>query len=104
LLAAKPIAYLRLPVEIAARIDWRSQLRKQFKGQRQQLMKTQIIRFAKEKDTKNTVRFNEVPASGNPPVIGTLYLQKWFCAEATECEITLEIKEGAQEKYQSENK
>ena len=67
-------------------------------------MKTQIIRFAKEKDTKNTVRFNEVPASGKPPVIGTLYLQRWFCGEATECEVTLEIKESAQEKYKSENK
>lgn len=67
-------------------------------------MKTEIIRFAKEKDTKNTVRFDEVPASGKPPVIGTLYLQKWFCGEATECEVTLEIKEGAQEKYQSEDK
>ena len=65
-------------------------------------MKTEIIRFAKEKDTKNTVRFNEVPASGKAPVIGSLYLKKWFCGEATECEVTLEIKESDQEKYRSE--
>ncbi len=41
-------------------------------------MKAEIIRFTKEKDTKNTVRFNEVPASGKPPVIGTyLSLVVW---------------------------
>jgi len=33
-----------------------------------------ILRRAKE--TKNTVRYEE-PERGEPPVIGTLYVQKW---------------------------
>ena len=34
----------------------------------------------------------------------TLLSSTWFCGEATECEVTLEIKESAQDKYQSEKK
>ena len=34
-------------------------------------MVTKII-FEKEKETKNTLRFNELPEAGKPPVIGTL--------------------------------
>ena len=32
--------------------------------------------FEKEKETKNTIRYSEV-AKGEPPVIGTIYVQKW---------------------------
>ena len=32
--------------------------------------------FDFEKETKNTVRYAEV-ADGQPPIIGTLYVQKW---------------------------
>ena len=36
------------------------------------------LRFKRERETKNTVRFEEEASeSGEPPVIGTLYLQKW---------------------------
>ena len=36
------------------------------------------VEFVKERETKNTVRFQEVEdANGEPPAIGTLYLQKW---------------------------
>lgn len=42
-----------------------------------QLKKT-VVRFVKERDTKNTIRFNEVVAKdGDPTVIGTLYVQKF---------------------------
>ncbi len=34
------------------------------------------IRFSIEKETKNTVRYQE-ESGGKPPVIGTLYVQKW---------------------------
>jgi hypothetical protein len=33
--------------------------------------------FELEKETKNTVRYQEVQAEGQPPVIGTIYVQKW---------------------------
>ena len=34
------------------------------------------VTLHRAKETKNTVRFEE-PESGDPPIIGTLYLQKW---------------------------
>ena len=36
----------------------------------------QTITFELERETKNTYRFQEV-AKGAPPLIGTLYVQKW---------------------------
>jgi hypothetical protein len=35
-----------------------------------------VVTMQLEKETKNTVRYAEV-TEGKPPVIGTLYLQKW---------------------------
>jgi len=34
------------------------------------------VKLKRAKETKNTIRYEE-PESGEPPVIGTLYLQKW---------------------------
>ena len=47
------------------------------------------VKFVVEKETKNAVRFKEVPAEGQPPIIGTLYVQKWFAGNATEIEVTV---------------
>jgi hypothetical protein len=49
------------------------------------------VRFKREKDTKNTVRFQEVEGKGKPPVVGTIYVQKWFAGDRQE--LTIEIKE-----------
>ena len=38
-------------------------------------MERQTLVFATERETKNTVRFQE-EANGKPPVIGTLYVQR----------------------------
>ncbi len=35
------------------------------------------VRFKMERETKNTVRFEELQKAGEPPKIGTLYVQKW---------------------------
>ena len=36
------------------------------------------IQLRKERETKNTIRFEELEnEEGNPPLIGTLYVQKW---------------------------
>ena len=48
------------------------------------------IEFVKEKDTKNTVRFMEVPEEGKPPVVSTLYLQKWFIGNTEKVKVTVE--------------
>ena len=54
--------------------------------------KTKTIQLQKEKDTKNTVKFAEVQNPGEPPVVGTLYVQKWFAAEATSLKVTIELQ------------
>lgn len=33
--------------------------------------------FEMEKETKNTIRYQEEKVEGQPPVIGTIYVQKW---------------------------
>lgn len=48
------------------------------------------VEFEMEKETPNTVRYKEVPAEGQPPVIGTLYLQKWFAGSAKRVKLTIE--------------
>jgi len=50
------------------------------------------IIFEKEKETKNTIKFSEKQEKGKPPVIGTLYVQKWFAGERES--ITIEIPEA----------
>jgi hypothetical protein len=40
-------------------------------------MEKQTLTFTLERETKNTIRYAE-DASGKPPAIGTLYVQKWL--------------------------
>jgi hypothetical protein len=49
--------------------------------------------FEKDRDTKNTVVFVEKPEPGTPPVIGTIYLQKWFIADSERVTVTVEFGE-----------
>jgi len=46
--------------------------------------------FIREKETKNTIRFAEECPPGKPPIIGTLYVQKWFASETTEVTVTID--------------
>jgi len=39
-------------------------------------MQKQTIIFTFEKETKNTIRYQE-QTDGKPPVVGSLYVQKW---------------------------
>lgn len=50
------------------------------------------LEFKKLRDTKNTVRFEEQTPAGKPPVIGTVYIQKWFIGDAENVTLTLEAK------------
>lgn len=54
--------------------------------------KTKTIQFQKEKDTKNTVKFAEVQTAGEPQVVGTLYVQKWFVGDVTSLKVTIEAQ------------
>ena len=51
--------------------------------------------FKKEKETKNTIRYEEQPEQGKPPVIGTLYVQRWFAGDRETIEIEIpEVETG----------
>ena len=50
-----------------------------------------VRKFRKEKATKNTVRYVEVPAKGEPEVIRTLYVQKWAVGEFEEAPEEIEV-------------
>ena len=54
---------------------------------------TTTIEFRRLRDTKNTVRFVEEIPAGKPPVIGTIYVQKWFAGTADKLTIII-AKEG----------
>jgi hypothetical protein len=51
---------------------------------------SKTLLFVKEKDTKNAVRFAEAPVAGQAPVIGTLYVQKWFVGGANNVKVAVE--------------
>lgn len=55
-------------------------------------MANQIIKFEFEKETKNSVRYKEVPAEGQAPAVGSLYVQKWFAGGSKMLEVTIEKK------------
>ncbi len=55
-------------------------------------IKPEPIIFIREKETKNTIRFKEQPGIGQPPIIGTIYVQKWsYPAEAKQLKVTVEV-------------
>jgi hypothetical protein len=52
-------------------------------------MSSKDIKYEIEKETKNSVRYKEVPAEGEAPVVGSLYVQKWFAGSAKTLEVTI---------------
>jgi hypothetical protein len=47
--------------------------------------------FVREKETKNTIRFQEEPEGGQPPRIGSLYVQKWAVGSSQKLKVTVEM-------------
>ena len=56
-------------------------------------MSKKIVKFEYEKETKNSVRYKEVPEEGTAPIVGSLYVQKWFAGESKSIEVTIEKKD-----------
>ena len=56
-------------------------------------MSSQVIKFEIEKETRNSVRYKEVPGEGQAPVVGSLYVQKWFAVNNRTLEVTIEKKD-----------
>lgn len=52
-----------------------------------------LVQFEYEKETKNSVRYKEIPEEGKAPIIGTLYVQKWFAGNTKSLEITIDKKD-----------
>lgn len=52
-----------------------------------------VVRFEYEKETKNSVRYKEVPEDGTAPIVGSLYVQKWFAGDSKTLEVTIDKKD-----------
>ncbi|WP_372882064.1 hypothetical protein [Psychromonas sp.] len=55
-------------------------------------MSNKKVNFVYEKETKNSVRYKEVPEEGQAPVVGSLYIQKWFAGNSKQITVTIEKK------------
>ena len=55
------------------------------------IMATEVVKFEFEKEVKNSVRYKEVAEAGKAPIVGTLYVQKWFAGSAKTLQITIEL-------------
>lgn len=56
-------------------------------------MSKKVVRFEYEKETKNSVRYKEVPEDGTAPIVGSLYVQKWFAGDSKTLEIIIDKKD-----------
>ena len=56
-------------------------------------MSKTTVKFNIEKETKNSVRYKEEPEDGKAPIVGTLYVQKWFAGDTKTIEITINKKD-----------
>tara|TARA_B110000879_G_C10848219_1_gene384287 strand:- start:85 stop:255 length:171 start_codon:yes stop_codon:yes gene_type:complete len=56
-------------------------------------MPNKVVRFEFEKETKNSIRYKEVPDEGTAPIVGSLYVQKWFAGDSKSIEITINKKD-----------
>ncbi|MEH6470846.1 MAG: hypothetical protein V7752_06300 [Halopseudomonas sp.] len=47
------------------------------------------VKFELEKQVKHSVRYKEVVEEGRAPVVGSLYVQKWYAGDAKTLTLTL---------------
>lgn len=52
-------------------------------------MEKKEVYFEIEKETKNKKRYSEI-TDGQPPIIQTIYLPKWYCQGVDKIKITVE--------------
>jgi hypothetical protein len=52
-------------------------------------MSETIIKFEIEKQNKNSVRYKEIPKDGMPPILGSIYVQKWYAGNSKYLEVTI---------------
>ena len=49
-------------------------------------------RFTLDKETKGTRRYAEDEIKGKPPIVGNIYLQKWFAGDTQSIVVTLLLR------------
>ena len=54
-------------------------------------MNSRTLTFAMERETKNTVRYQE-QTGGEPPMVGTLYVQRWALGSPIPTKLTVTIE------------
>nr|MDO8045863.1 hypothetical protein [Candidatus Baldrarchaeota archaeon] len=54
-------------------------------------MNSKTIVLNKEKETKNTIRYRE-ETEGQPPIVQTIYIQKWFAGSPAPEKIKVTIE------------
>jgi len=47
------------------------------------------IKFELEKQNKNSVRYKEIPKDGMPPILGSIYVQKWYAGNSKYIEVSI---------------
>jgi hypothetical protein len=47
------------------------------------------LAFERERETKNTIRYMEKPAEGQPPIIGILYVAKFWAGATQQLTVTI---------------
>ena len=65
---------------------------KQTTFEREDDMERHELKFEQEKETKNTIRFQEVVEDGGQAVIGPLYIQKHALGDKAPKAVTLTIQ------------
>jgi hypothetical protein len=58
-------------------------------------MERQTLVFVMERETKNTVRYQE-EAIGKPPVVGTLYVQRWALGQPLPQRVSVTIETASE--------
>ena len=58
---------------------------------RERCMSKEIVKFEFERETKNSIRYKEVPEDGKAPIVGSLYVQKWFAGSSKSLKVTIEL-------------
>jgi hypothetical protein len=53
-------------------------------------MSKKVVKFEYEKETKYSVRYKEVPDEGTAPIIGSLYVQKWYAGSSKSISVTID--------------
>ncbi|SFC57177.1 hypothetical protein [Pseudoalteromonas denitrificans] len=56
-------------------------------------MSEKVIKFEFEKHNKNSTRYKEVPQNDSPPILGSIYVQKWFAGNHKNIEVTIKTKD-----------